>query len=467
MATRRKRALGNDPFQRGAAVRQSAEGEGHEAAEAKTPAGGAAPRQVRAAGAEPAAVKATTAKPAPVRSSTRKPATTKASRPAAKKARSSKAEAPAAQKTAARKVQARKSAAKKATAPKATVSTAPRTQEAAPTVAVQAAAEEAQAAPPTAEDHADLLPPNPTHLPAEPRVVAVPHVPPASPAPPLLRGHPRTTDAAAAALVALRQLVGLVPGAPSFDVDAMGYDPNLEEQVRPLLDWIYDRWFRVDLLGGERLPQSGPIMLVANRAGTLPWDSAMLALGSRRLGRVVRPLIEDDVFHLPALGVLINRLGAVRACPENAEYVLGDGGAVAVFPEGSSGVGKHFRERYRLQRFGRGGFARLALRTGARIVPVAIVGSEETQPLLGRIPARALGLPFLPITPTFPWLGLPGLTPLPSKWQIEIGDPIDLSSHGPEAADDDPLVLRLTEFVRGTIQAMLDERLSQRRSIFS
>lgn len=335
--------------------------------------------------------------------------------------------------------------------------------------AVEARGTEDVAAPTPAEPAAGLLPPDPTAVPREPRVVAVPIVPPAADAPAAHAPPPpaRPGDAAAAALVALRQLLGLPAGAPSFDVDELGHDPGFEEQVRPLLDWFHDRWFRVALHGGDRLPQSGPVILVANRAGALPWDSTMLALACRRLGRQVRPLIEDDVFHLPALGVLVNRLGAVRACPENAELVLGRGGAIAVFPEGASGFGKPWRERYRLQRFGRGGFARIALRTGARIVPVAIVGSEEAWPLLGRLPGRGLGLPFVPITPTFPWLGLAGLLPLPSRWHIEIGEPIDLAGHGPEAAQDDPLVLRLTEHVRGTIQAMLDERLAQRRSIFA
>lgn len=316
-----------------------------------------------------------------------------------------------------------------------------------------------------------LLPADLAAAPREPAVIAVPPVPPAHPraAPPAhepLREAYRPADAASAALVALRQLVGLPGGSPSLDVDELGYDRNFAEQVRPLLDWVYDRWFRVEMHGADRLPQSGPVILVANRAGALPWDSLMLSVACRRHGREIRPLVEDDVFHFPALGVLVNRLGAVRACPENAERLLGQGAAVAVFPEGATGFGKPFRERYRLQRFGRGGFAKLALRTGARIVPVSIVGSEEIHPLLGRVPAEPLGVPFVPITPTFPWLGLAGLLPLPAKWHIDVGDPIDLPAQGPEAARDDPLVLRLGDHVRSTIQAMLDERLAQRRSIF-
>lgn len=318
---------------------------------------------------------------------------------------------------------------------------------------------------------AGLLPADLSAIPTEPAVVAVPTVPPPpSPAerdaPPLARQQPPSaSEALAAAWVALRQILGLPATAPSFDVDELGYDPALAEQVRPLLDWAFDRWFRVEVHGIERLPQEGPAILVANRAGAVPWDSAMLSVACRRAGRTIRPLVEDDVFHFPAFGVLINRLGAVRACPENAERILGAGGAIAVFPEGATGFGKPFRERYRLQRFGRGGFARIALRTGAPVVPVAIVGSEEIHPLLARVPARSLGLPFIPITPTFPWLGLAGLLPLPSRWHIDVGEPIALG-HDPEAARDASLVLRHAEHVRATIQAMLDERLAKRRSVF-
>jgi 1-acyl-sn-glycerol-3-phosphate acyltransferase len=184
-------------------------------------------------------------------------------------------------------------------------------------------------------------------------------------------------------------------------------------------------------------------------------------------GREVRPLLEDAVFHFPFLGVLVNRLGAVRACPENAERLLSRGSAVAVFPEGAGGCAKPFRERYRVQRFGRGGFVRLALRTGATIVPVAVVGSEETYPILGRVPARPLGVPFLPITPTWPWLGPAGLWPLPTKWTIELGEPVDLAGLGPADANDDARVMRIAEGVRTTVQAMLDARLAERTGVFA
>src|SRR5262249_37958133 len=151
---------------------------------------------------------------------------------------------------------------------------------------------------------------------------------------------------------------------------------------------------------------------------------------------------------LPFVGTFMSRCGAVRACPENATRLLERDEAVIVFPEGTRGIGKPYEQRYRLVRFGRGGFVRIALRTGAPIVPIAIIGSEEIHPILGRWDwlARLINLPYFPLTPTFPWLGLLGLVPLPSKWRIEFGAPIEWAAHyGPQGADDRLLVSRLTE----------------------
>jgi 1-acyl-sn-glycerol-3-phosphate acyltransferase len=164
----------------------------------------------------------------------------------------------------------------------------------------------------------------------------------------------------------------------------------------------------------------------------------------------------------------MRRIGGVAASPYNAIRLLEQGHLVTVFPEGSKGAGKPFSERYRLQRFGRGGFIELALRTGAPIVPVAVVGSEEIYPKLGesRLLARLTGAPYVPLTPTFPWLGVAGLVPLPSKWRIEFCEPIDLSGHGPEAAEDRALVFELSEHVRDTIQQRVLENLVARGSAF-
>ena len=176
--------------------------------------------------------------------------------------------------------------------------------------------------------------------------------------------------------------------------------------------------------------------------------------------RDVRPLVEDAVFHLPWLGPLMNRIGGVRACPENAERLLEKDELIAVFPEGVKGMSKLWRDRYRLQRFGRGGFVKLALKTGAPIIPVAVIGAEEALPLLGRVTwfAKSVGLPYVPVTPTFPWLGPAGLLPLPSKWKIAFGPPIDLAGeYGAAAAEDRLLGGRLAEQIRGQVQAMVDD----------
>jgi 1-acyl-sn-glycerol-3-phosphate acyltransferase len=255
-------------------------------------------------------------------------------------------------------------------------------------------------------------------------------------------------------------------------VDDFGRDPRTTARWEPLLELLYTRWFRCATTGLEHVPDTGPALLVANHAGTLPYDSAMIVHSVRRdhpARRDVRPLVEDAVFHLPFLGPLVNRIGGVRACPENAERLLERGELVAVFPEGVKGMGKLWRERYKLQRFGRGGFVKLALRSRAPLIPVAVVGAEEAVPMLGKVTwfARSVGLPYVPITPTFPWLGPAGLLPLPSRWTLRFGPPIDLAAqYGPEAADDRLLVNRLADQIRAQLQQMVDEILATRDSAY-
>ncbi len=179
-----------------------------------------------------------------------------------------------------------------------------------------------------------------------------------------------------------------------------------------------------------------------------------------------RWLVEDQVFYAPLLGTLLNRLGAVRASPENATRLLSEGRPVCVFPEGIQGIGKPFRERYRLKRFGRGGFVKLALRTGAPILPVAIVGGEESLPLLAKLPATFLGMPYLPVTPLGP-------IPLPAKWSVRIGPPLKLPAHlaaseGPPAGTEAlGMVEDLVEQTRRHIEEMLQDLLRARGAVFS
>ncbi len=257
----------------------------------------------------------------------------------------------------------------------------------------------------------------------------------------------------------------------SEEVDDFGYDPIYDEKVRPALDFLYTKYFRIEASGVDRIPAAGRCLLVANHSGTVPLDGVMIKTAVRRehpAHRHVRWLTEDFIYHFPYLGGAMNRLGAVRACQENAERLLANDELVAVFPEGVKGIGKLFAQRYRLQRFGRGGFIKLGLRTSTPIVPVAVVGAEETNPLLFRIEhlAKIVGLPYVPVTPTFPLLGPAGLLPAPTKWKMIFGEPIDFSSYGPEAADDELLVGKLAERVRANIQGMLDREIGSRKSVF-
>ena len=257
----------------------------------------------------------------------------------------------------------------------------------------------------------------------------------------------------------------------SEEVDDFGFDPIYEQKVRPAFNFLYEKYFRVECEGIEKIPSQGRCLLVANHSGTLPIDGVMIKTAVKRehaKQRDVRWLAEDFIFHFPFLGAFSNRLGAVRACQENAERLLRQEALVAVFPEGVKGIGKLYKERYRLQRFGRGGFIKLCLRTGTPIVPVAVVGAEETNPMLFRVEvlSKALGLPYLPVTPTFPALGPLGLAPAPTKWRIVFGDVISLDGQGAEAADDEILVGRLAERVRATIQGMLDRAVGERRSVW-
>jgi 1-acyl-sn-glycerol-3-phosphate acyltransferase len=257
----------------------------------------------------------------------------------------------------------------------------------------------------------------------------------------------------------------------SEEVDEFGYDPVYEHKLLPFFDFLYKKYFRVVTHGIEHVPKEGRCLLVGNHSGTLPVDGMMLRLAVQHehpQHREVRWLAEDTIFHFPFIGSISNRIGAVRACQENAARLLERGALVAVFPEGMKGISKLFRERYKLQRFGRGGFVKLCLRTRTPVVPVAIIGSEETNPLLARVEylAKVVGIPYLPVTPTFPLLGPVGLLPAPTKWKIYFGEPIHFDGYGSGATEDEILVGRLAERVRGEIQSMLDRALAERRSVW-
>ncbi len=257
----------------------------------------------------------------------------------------------------------------------------------------------------------------------------------------------------------------------SEQVDDFGLDPAYEQRLRPFAEFLYKRWFRVETNGIENVPTAGRAIVVANHSGTLPLDGLVLKTALRLehpSSRELRWLAEDFIFYLPFVGAFMNRIGAVRACQENAERLLRNDGLVAVFPEGLKGIKKLYRDRYKLQRFGRGGFIRLCLRTQTPLVPCAIIGAEEASPMLHRVEylSKALGVPYLPITPTFPALGPLGLLPAPTKWRIEFGEPMRFDGYGPEAASDHVLVGRLADRARASIQHMLDEGLRRRKSVW-
>ena len=255
-----------------------------------------------------------------------------------------------------------------------------------------------------------------------------------------------------------------------YHVDTYGFDREVTEQffmaaLRP----IAQKWFRIGVSGLENIPTEGGALVVSNHSGTIPVDGLMTMVTIHdHTGRHLRPLGADLVFKMPLVSALARKGGATLACNEDAERMLRDGELVGVWPEGFKGIGKPYGDRYKLQRFGRGGFVAAALRTGVPIVPLAVVGAEEIYPLVGNIPslARLLGVPYIPITPFFPLLGPLGLVPLPSKWLLEFGEPIRTDDYDEGAADDPMLVFDVTDQVRETIQQTLYALLMKRQSVF-
>ena len=245
-----------------------------------------------------------------------------------------------------------------------------------------------------------------------------------------------------------------------------GFDPDFLNQTSPLLEFLWSRYFRVSLTGMEHVPSSGSALLVANHSGGLPYDGAMLMHATYRhhpAARPLRPLVANFAFQSSWIRPLVARIGGVRASMQNALTLCKQGQLVGVFPEGLRGVGKLYRERYRLTHFGRGGFVRLARTANVPILPVAIVGAEETHPVLAKLTriAQPLGLPYIPITPTFPLLGPLGLLPVPTKWSIRIGAPMLI----PASANPKEDTLEMAEAVRDKLDHMIAELLAARRSV--
>ena len=255
----------------------------------------------------------------------------------------------------------------------------------------------------------------------------------------------------------------------NFDED--GYSENFIELIRPILQFFYYNYFRVDVVGSQHIPKRNKALIIPNHSGVLPYDGAMLSLAifnELAKARMPRFLIDDFIFNFAILGKTLQRIGGVRASHHNAERLLKQGHLVINFPEGTKGVGKPYDERYQLKRFGRGGFVKLAIKTKTSIVPTAVIGAEEIHPLIWKSEtlAKPMGIPYLPITPTFPLLGPLGMIPLPTKWKIIFGRPISFAKAKASAAKDEQFIESKSAEIKDIIQKMLDKHLKQRTSIW-
>lgn len=255
------------------------------------------------------------------------------------------------------------------------------------------------------------------------------------------------------------------------EVDEFGMDPTLTQKIRPLFDFLYHKYWRVKTTGINNIPKEGRALIVSNHSGTLPYDGAMIKaaiMNEHPVRKDARFLVEDFVYHMPILGTFMYRIGGVRACPENAQRLLEEDHLVIVFPEGVKGIGKFYNQRYKLQRFGRGGFIKLCVTTKSPLIPVGVVGAEEIHPIVykSNILAKTIGVPYLPITPTFPLMGMLGMIPLPSKWSIHFGEPIHFNDYGADVLDDELTIHKLSERVRSEIQAIILDLLRKRKSVW-
>jgi len=256
-----------------------------------------------------------------------------------------------------------------------------------------------------------------------------------------------------------------------YETDEWGMDLEVLEAVAPFFEFLYRKYWRVTTTGLERVPGTGRALFVVNHSGQLPFDGAMLASAIRLEhpnNRLVRTMFASWFPTLPFVSPLFVKCGQVTATEDNGIRLLENDELVSVFPEGIKGVGKLYKDRYQLVRFGRGGFIRMALKTQTPILPVAVVGAEETYMSLAKsdLIAKIIGFPYFPITPTFPWLGLLGVIPMPTKWSIDIGEPIPMDGYGPKADQNLMLVSQLTDQVRGAVQKLINDRLAQRKSVF-
>ncbi|OLC23804.1 MAG: hypothetical protein AUG06_11290 [Actinobacteria bacterium 13_1_20CM_2_65_11] len=258
---------------------------------------------------------------------------------------------------------------------------------------------------------------------------------------------------------------------PDYAVDDFGFDAQWTESLLPLFKAMYRDYWRVETTGIENVPATGRALLVANHSGVLPWDGTMIKtaiFAEHPHPRHVRALVASLFMGMPVLSWFLRRTGQTVGHPDDTRRLLERDELVLVFPEGVKGTGKAFKDRYRLRRFGRGGFVATAIRAGAPIIPVSVVGSEEIYPMIADATpvAKFFGLPYFPITPTWPWLGILGMIPLPSKWRIQFHPPVRTELFQPASADDQHLVMTVADEVRNTIQKGIYDNLKLRRGVF-
>ena len=255
------------------------------------------------------------------------------------------------------------------------------------------------------------------------------------------------------------------------DVDEWGRSEHMREIARKVFDPMYRRWFRAEWEGLEKIPTDGGALLVSNHAGAIPSDAPVIMHGiETELERPVYGLAEYIFRELPVVGTMWSRVGGVTAQPDNAYRLLREQNQlVLVFPEGTKGTSKNYSERYRLRRFGRGGFVEIAMRAGVPIVPIAVMGAEESMPIVFKLPgvAKALGVPYVPITANMLLLGpLGGMLYFPAKFRLKVLDPIEFDVAPNQPRYSRSKVMDASESIREKIQEALYEMLRERRSVW-
>lgn len=241
--------------------------------------------------------------------------------------------------------------------------------------------------------------------------------------------------------------------------------------MRPVAEFFYRKYWRVHTLGLENIPADGPALIVGNHSGAIPLDAAMLmtAVDLEHPGkRLLRFLYDPFVARMPLMGDFYNRMGAVVASYDNARTLLERGDLVGIFPEGVEGVAKGMNRRYRLEHF-RTGFMRLSLELNVPIVPVAVVGAEETYPVIGKLTNSAIGkllnVPYVPVTPFFPLLGMAGILPLPTRWCVQFDAPQHPYAEM-KGAPTKRKIVAATDTFRRHVQGMVHQLLASRASFF-